>query len=544
MPDDRPPLSGAEKTLLHQWIDAGAPWPLETIDPVIYAHDRQAGTNWVRRLTVEEYIATVKSTVGVDIEQEAREILPADIRADGFSNTAYNLNVDFKHVEAYTRLAELIVSRMDVTDFATRYAKSRKLTDESMRGLISKMGNWVLRGPIADHEVDTYRGISTTVASAGGDFADAVGFILETMLQSPRFLYRMENQRGDGGRWPVDEYELASRMSYIVWGAPPDRALLKSAEEGELFDANGLDAQLDRMLGDLRAIERSTQFLREWLHLDRMENLRPSPKRFPDWDPNLAADMREETIAFFREVVWKQNRPLADLLNAQLTYATPRLATHYGLQPAGAGLSLYDLSSVPGRGGLLTQGSVLTVGGDEASTVTRGLFVFHDLLRGVVKDPPPGIDTTPIPARPGLSQRAIAGARIANRSCGGCHSKFEPLSFGLEKFDGLGAYHDVDKHGNDLRDDGEILFPGTAKPLTYDSTAELMDLLANSERVSKTLTWKVTQFALGRPLVSTDARVMDGIHKKSQEGGGTYASLINAIVTSDLVQTTRTENNQ
>ena len=541
MPDDRPPLSAQEKKILQQWIDEGATWSLETIDPAIYTHDRQAGTNWVRRLTLEEYIATVESTVDVDIDQEAREILPPDLRADGFSNTAYNLIVDLKHVEAYARLAEIIVSRMDVIDFAAEYSQSRKLTDKSMRGLISKMGNWVLRGPVEDREVDSYRGISTTVASAGGNFKDAVGFILEAMLQSPRFLYRMENQRGDGGRWPVDEYELASRMSYIVWGAPPDRELLKAAEEGRLFDSAGVETQVERMLEDPRAIERSTQFLHDWLDLDRMDHLRPSPERFPNWDPNLASDMREETIAFFKEVVWEQKRPLSELLNAQVTYATPRLAAHYGLQLGGDGLARYDLSTVPSRGGLLTQGSVLTVGGDDASTVTRGLFVFHDLLRGVVKDPPPGIDTTPVPTRPGLSQRAIATERIANRSCGACHSKFEPLSFGLARFDGLGAYHAVDEHGNDLRDDGEILFPGAAKPVSYGSSGELMDLLAGSERVSKTLTWKVTQFALGRPLVSADARIVDSIHAKARAAGGTYASLISAIVTSDLVQTTRTE---
>ena len=541
MPDERPPLSHREKMLLQQWINEGATWSLDTIDPVLYTYDRQAGENWVRRLTVEEYIATVKSTVGVEIEQEAREILPADVRADGFSNTAYNLNVDFKHVAAYTRLAERIVSRMDVIEFAAQYTKSRKLTDNSMRDLISKMGIGVLRGPIEDHEVDSFRGISTTVASAGGNFEDAVGFILEAMLQSPRFLYRMENQRGDGGRWPVDEYELASRMSYIVWGAPPDRKLLKAAEEGKLFDSAGINKQLARMLQDPRAIERSTRFLHDWLDLDRMDNLRPSSERFPNWDPNLATDMRDETIAFFKEVVWEQKRPLSELLNAQLTYATGRLADHYGLQATGEDMARYDLTSVYGRGGLLTQGSVLTLGGDDASTVTRGLFVFHDLLRGTVKDPPPGTDTTPVPTQPGLSQRAIAGERIADRSCGACHSKFEPLAFGLERFDGLGGYHEVDEHGNKLRDDGEILFPGAADAIPYASSDELMNLLANSERVSKSITWKVTQFALGRPLVSADARIMDRIHETAQAAGGTYASLISAIITSDLVQTLRTE---
>ena len=364
------------------------------------------------------------------------------------------------------------------------------------------------------------------------------------MLQSPRFIYRIENQRGDGAAWPVGDYELASRLSYIIWGGPPDEELLRAAEAGEFYDQSGIESQVLRMLQDPRAVDRSIQFISEFLNLDRLENLRPNPQRFPEWDPELADDMREETLAFFRDVVWEQNRPLSDLLNAQSTFVTPRLAEHYGLEFAGAGSERYDLSQVPGRGGLLTQGSVLTVGGDDASMVSRGLFILHDFLRGTVNDPPPCLDTTPVPTEPGLTQRGIAEARIANTSCGGCHAKFEPLAFGLEKFDGLGARHDQDEHGNELRDDGEILIPGAAEAAPYRSSAELMDLLAGSDRVRKTLTWKLTQFALGRPLVATDAPIVEQIHHNAQQEGGTYASLITAIVLSDLVQTTTTETDE
>lgn len=165
----------------------------------------------------------------------------------------------------------------------------------------------------------------------------------------------------------------------------------------------------------------------------------------------------------------------------------------------------------------------------------------HELLRGVVKDPPPCVDTTPIPTKPGLTQRSIAMERIANNSCGGCHSKFEPLAFGLEKFDGLGAYHDEDEHGNRLRDDGEILVPGSAKSVKYDSAAELMNLLANSDRVSQSFTWKITQFALGRPLVAEDAAIVDRIHTTARQNGSTWKAVMTAIVESDLVRNKRTE---
>jgi hypothetical protein len=540
MPKNRPPLSDSEKQLLKDWILVGADWTLDEIDPAVYVHDGRAGKAWIQRLTIDEYIETVRSAIGVNIEKEAREQLPPDLRADGFNNTAYNLGVDLKHVDAYSKLAGLIVSRMDVDKFTQRFSRSRRLIDDDNRDLISKMGRWVLRGPLDEAEIVSYRGIATTVASSGGSFTEAMSYILEAMLQSPRFVYRIESQRGDGTVWPVSQHELASRLSYIIWGGPPDEALLKAADEGRL-DAKVTAAQADRMLKDPRAKRRSQQFLSQWLNLGRLSNMKPDTKHFPNWDPSLAGDMRTETLAFFDEIVWTQNRPMSDLLNAQVTFATPQLARHYGLKPADDGLTRYDLKETPGRGGLLTHGSVLTVGGDEASMVTRGLFVMQDLLRGVVKDPPPCVDTTPVPTKAGLTQRAIAEARIADKNCGGCHAKFEPLAFGLEKFDGLGAFHDKDRHGNTLREDGQILIPGEARAVKYKSSSELMDLLAGSDRIRQTLTWKVAQFAMGRPLVAADAPVLAKIHEAAWKAGGTYPNLVRAIVTSDLVQMSQTE---
>ena len=516
MPRDREPLNADEKKLLREWIDSGAVWSLDFVDPAVYTHGGGGSQQFVRRLTVDEYVETVRVAVGVDIGKEARELLPRDLRADGFSNTAYNLNVDLPHVEAYSKLASIIVQRMDVSKFADGFGKRRNFTDPVMRPLIGRMGKWLLRGPLTDNEVTSLRGITTTVAASGGKVDEAIGYVVEAMLQSPRFIYRIENQP-ESGRTYADSYELASRLSYTLWGGPPDRELLAAAESGDL-DADGCRQHAERMLKDPRAVRHSKRFVTEWLNLGRLQNLRPNKGRFPDWSPELATDMRSETLAFWEEVVWKQRKPLSSLMNAQVTFATPRLAEHYGLPRAGDDkdtLARYDLDTVPERGGLLTQGSVLTIGGDEGSTVTRGLFVMHELLRGVVKDPPPGVDTTPIPSKPGVTKRAIAMTRINDKSCGGCHSKFEPLSFGLENYDGLGSFRRMDEHGNKLQADGEILFPGEAKPISYRSSAELMKLLAESERVRESLTWKLTQFAVGRPLGAADARMVAQIHAEA-----------------------------
>ncbi|MCC9640782.1 DUF1592 domain-containing protein [Rhodopirellula sp. JC740] len=541
MPPQGQPLSDEEVTLLKEWIDSGARWSVDFIDPIVFVTGA-ASQPFVQRLTIDEYIETVRSAVGVEIADEAEEWLPPDLRADGFSNTAYNLNVDLKHVESYARLAQTIVERMDVAKFAKRFSNSRSLnTDATARKFVAALGEHLLRGPLDEREVSNYSGILTAVASAGGSYEQGVGLMIEAMLQSPRFVYRIERQQNAGA---VDHYELASRMSYIVWGGPPDATLMQAAADGRLSNRTEIREQVQRMLDDPRAVDRSARFVSDWLHLDRLENMQPNIKRYPHWSPELGRDMRRETLAFFEDVVWKQRRPLSDLFNAPFTYVTPRLAAHYALPfersqsgstPASDALQRIDLSEVESRGGLLTHGSVLTIGGDDASMVTRGLFVLRDILRGVIGAPPPGVDTTPVPTQPGMTHRDIAQDRIDNVACGGCHRKFEPLAFGLEQFDGLGAFHTQDEFDNTLRSDGQLVIPGEPQPIAYQTSAELMDHLAASERVRETLTWKLTQFALGRPLGPADAAIVQSIHSEGQRDGGTYQSLLTAIVTSDLV---------
>ena len=157
-----------DKKMIRDWINGGASWPVKTIDPANYTFHGGASGQGIRRLTVDEYIATVEATFGVKIGKEAKEILPPDLRADGFSNTSYNLTVDFQHVDAYARLAGEIVRRIDIPAFARRFSSKRNVNDKDMRALLASMGEWVLRGELQSREIDIYRGITTNVVSAGG----------------------------------------------------------------------------------------------------------------------------------------------------------------------------------------------------------------------------------------------------------------------------------------------------------------------------------------------------------------------------------------
>lgn len=764
MPENRPPLSASEKQKLRHWIDAGAVWPGEEIDPLAHLRAGGESSSLPRRLTREEYIATVRAATGVELEKEAIRQLPADQRAEGFTNTAYHLTVDLRHVQAYAALGRIIAERMNPAPFL---AKGNSTDDDALGAIIDRAAERLLRGPLSNMEREAYLELAREEAAAssrGDAAASSARLVVQAMLQSPRFLYRIESQRGDGEPKPVTPYELAARLSYLVWGSPPDEELRRAATEGKLDSEEEIARQVDRLLADPRAIDRSLTFARDWLDLDRLDSLRPGAKRFPDWTPELSADLKAETLAYFREVVWEEKLPLARLYNAPFTFVSPRLTRHYdfpapqksegprplvsydftkndkgrvmnrgslgesfhlgldkkntvewkadgeyrfkdaaSLQAAkpaeaiakaikksgeftvsawitpantkqkgparivsisrgssernltlgqegdryevrvrakgtgkngttgwrtGGGtvkterthvmvvfeksgqacvflngkeaaskklpgdlrdwrddfqlvlgnetsgdrpwlgtfheVAIYDralppdqplpeaapawrkidLTGVPGRGGLLTQGSLLSIGGDDASMVTRGLYVLEEVLGGGVTSAPPGTDTTPIPPKPGQSRRGVSETRMSKGECGGCHAKFEPLAFGLEKFDALGSWNDQDEHGNAQREDGQVLFPGAAEPVNYETVGELMDLLAGNDRVARTLTRKVAQFAAGRPLGNADAAVLDTIHRRATADGGTWPALIKAIALSDLTRRTPTEDPQ
>lgn len=499
------------------------------------------GPNLVRRLTVPEYVASVRATLGVDVELEAVQALPADLRADGFSNTSASLIVTLEHVQAYEELAALAVSRVeDLPGLVQRYASCTELEDECERSFIEGVGRRLYRGPPTDDETLALQGIFAFARAEGDPFEVAAGFVLEAMLQSPRFLYRVEDELGDGSPREVGPHELAARLSYLVWNAPPDEALIAAAEAGELSSDEQIEAQVERMLDDPRARAASVRFVTDWLDLTRLDTLPRSGELYPDWTPALGRAMHEETARTFEHLLWEEGRPLLDVFNAQVTVASPELAEHYGLGEPIEG-DVYDLSAIPERGGLLTQGAVLTVGGDESSMVGRGLHMLTTFLCGGLDDPPSGVDTTPPEVEPGQSQRLYSEERVDNPSCGGCHSQMEPLAWGLERFDAVGRYQLEDRFGNPLGEDGSIRFPGDDATTPYTTTAELMDRLRASERVRDCVTLTAAQYAVGRPILGTDGCTMTEVRDRFAASDGTYRALLLAIASSRGFRSIRTE---
>lgn len=492
-----------------------------------------ADTPFVRRLTLPEYVATVKAVLDVDIAAEAEDQLPADLRADGFTNTAGSLIVTLDHVEIYDELAALSVERIaNLSALVAQHTSCTDMTDACQGELVDSLGARLYRGPIATEERALLLDVFDDAAAEGEGFEEAAALVLRAMLQSPRFLYRMEREAGEGTR-ELDGYELANRLSYLLWGAPPDDALYAAAASDELNADEAIAAQVVRMLEDDRARDTARRYLVDWLHLDRLDNLQRDPATFPEWNEELGRDMKEETIRFFEHLVWEQRAPLSALFDAQITFVSPALATHYGLSSPG-GDGAIDLTDVPERGGLLTQGAMATVGGNTASMVSRGLYLLENLLCSRVGSPPAGVDTTPPEIEPGNSQRVYSEDRVDNPSCGGCHVQFEPLAWGLERYDPTGVYRLQDDYGNDLLQDGQVLFPGDPEPNDYTSTAELNALLASSDAVKACMAEKSSQYAMGRPLAKAEDCSLSVIDERFLSSGGTYQDLMIAVALSPM----------
>ena len=492
------------------------------------------GPSVPRRLTTVELVRTLRDGLGVDLSEAVAELVPGDLRAEGFSNTGPAQVTSLEHIEAYEQLANRAHASMpNFSDFVSGLTTCTDTNGACESEFVEALGRRLFRGPVGADEVDTYSRLFRTAEEEGDGFEEGAELVLKAMLQAPRFLYRLESSGADTAQEPVDPYEMAARISYLVWLSAPDPLLVDAAESGRLETKTGIETEVRRMLEHPSAREASLAYLSDWLDLGRMDRLNPNPEQFPNWTAGLAARMKSETLRFFEMLLWEEERPLTDLLNAQTTWVEQELAAFYGFSEPREGTHAYDLSSIPERGGILTQASVLTVGGSRASLVEKGLFILETLLCDHVDSPPVDVVMTMGEVMPGATQRTYSEQRSQNPACAGCHQQMDPLAYGLERFDGVGTYAERDAFGNELRSDGALVVPGVAEPQPFATIAEMMDLLAGNERVSDCFVLKSTQFALGRPLQPVDGCTLAQIRETFRASEGTYQDLMVAIATSD-----------
>ncbi len=490
----------------------------------------------VRRLTRFEYANTVQDVLAVDLREDVEALLPEDIRVDGFSNNVGAQVVTFGHIEAYHELALVAVTRIDdLTALSTEVAGCADLSASCQEAVVRDFGLKLWRRPLSDTEIDSFDRHFAAVQEEGEGFDAALGLVLRTMMASPQFLYRLEDEVTSDDGAPtrsLGSYEVASRLSYLIWGSAPDDALYQAAASDALLETANIEAQVERMLKTPRAREVSLQYIRDWLALDGLSDLNRDPELYPGFTLALAADMREETQRLFEHIIWEEQGSVVDILDADYTFASPELAAFYGIDSPEADWAMYDLTDLPNRQGIMTHAGVLALNGhgNRPSVVERGLFVLRSVLCSDVIAPPANVDTTMSDVDPDAPERVKSEARLANATCASCHAQFDPMGWGFERYDGVGAYKETDEFGNALADDGWFISRTSDGELPYQSLGELVDLVAADETAQLCVGVKrPLQFAVGRPLRGSDSCAIDDVAAAAADSGGSYQALITAI---------------
>ena len=378
----------------------------------------------------------------------------------------------------------------------------------------------------------------------GGDFESGIRLALQGILANPRFLFRLEQAPATiraGQSYRINDIDLASRLSFFLWGTVPDQELVGLAMQGRLKQPAVLDAQVRRMLADSRSEALATRFASQWLRLQDVDKVRPDPLLFPHWDHTLTTSLIRETELFFNSLV-RDDRSVLDLLTADYTFVNERLARHYGI-PNVIG-NQFRRVQIPDehRRGILGQGSVLllTSVADRTSPVLRGKWVMEVLLGTPPPPPPPNV--------PALEEtKATAGAKVlsvrermeehrANPACNSCHKVIDPLGLALENYDATGAWR--------IKDNGVVVDP---RGELYDGTkmagpADLRAaLLKHSDAILLSFTESLLTYALGRQVEAADMPTVRAIVRESGRAGNRMSSFISGVVNSAAFQMSRVE---
>jgi hypothetical protein len=441
-----------------------------------------------------------------------------------------------------------------------------KYTPACVRQIVTNLVTRAYRRPGSPEEIDRLVGIVEQVRKRD-TVEDGVRLVIEYVLVSPNFLFRIERDPGeapsgtapkaDAGAkagvvasvmavkpvgtagttaattstkiYPVNDYELASRLSYFLWSSMPDDELFKVAAEKQLHDPAVLSVQVQRMLQDPRSNALVDSFAQQWLNLYLMDRTKPDSQKFLQVDDELLAAMRKETLLFVGAVI-HENRSILDFIDGKFTYVNGPLARYYGIKGVkGEQFQRVELTSGE-RSGIVTQASILKISSyaTRTSPVLRGKWVLDTLLGQAPPPPPSGIP--PLEEKDlgtAASMRERLEQHRANPTCAVCHNTMDPIGFSLEHFDAAGAWRDKD--GN-FPVDATGTLPDGRK---IDGANGLKQILrADAPVFARNFTEKLMTYALGRGLERTDKPVVDDITKKASSDDYRFASILTGIVNS------------
>lgn len=422
------------------------------------------------------------------------------------------------------------------TQFMKRYmgGLDGKPPRDQVRQVLTHFMSRAWRRPVLADEIERVASVADATIAGGADINAGIRQAVIGVLASPKFIFRMEpdTEPENPEAHPVSEFQLATRLSYFLWSTMPDEELFKLAGERKLTAS--LDSQVRRMLKDPRATALVENFGIQWLQLRRLATHQADESVFKRWRPSLRNSMLEETRLFLNEIV-REDRSILDMLDGDFTYIDRRLSEVYGIYPPGGfqgdAFRRVSLAGTP-RGGLLTQGSILTVSSNPTRTspVKRGKWVLEQILG----DPPPPAPPN-VPSIDDGNRKELSGTfrqkmmqHRADPKCGNCHAKMDTIGFAMENFDGIGRWRDKDEQNRPLEIGDKV--PG----LELHSLAELKTMLKNQRtQFGRCVAEKMLIYATGRGLEYYDDRTIDTIVATLEKENWRFSALITAIAKSD-----------
>jgi Protein of unknown function (DUF1592)/Protein of unknown function (DUF1588)/Protein of unknown function (DUF1587)/Protein of unknown function (DUF1595)/Protein of unknown function (DUF1585) len=558
-----------DETALVEWVRYLAGVPDEAVNAARerLAAAAKAGASpdeRLRRLTHSQYNNTVRDLLG-DFSRPADRFPPEDF-VNGFKNQLRTQGMPPLLAEAYSAAAEKLALNAfragDVHGLVPckpASASDVRCRDQFVRGF----GLRAFRRPLTDVEATRYAALFSEQATPGGkagQFLDGARAVVEAMLQSPKFLFHVEagpGHRSDAvsaspaearpirERAPAGDYEVASRLAYFLWDTMPDRRLLDAAANGELRSADGIERIARSMLDHPFARQAVDEFFGEWLRFDRALGSIKDRRRFPEFTPELAAMMVQETRMLLGHLVW-DNANFMEAFTADYGFLNADLASLYAM-PAPAGeFVLMKFPAQSHRAGLLGQASFLSsnAGPVETSPTARGIFVREQLLCQHVPNPPPGVNTQvpePTPDRP-LARRQRMQSHVENPTCASCHRLMDPIGFGLENYDALGRWRDSE--AIEFESSGRSKAPARRVDLPIDGTGEIAGLansafsvptqigrlLSESRGCQECVVKQVFRYAFGRPETAADRETIRRAFTAFRDSGFRFKELLIALV--------------
>jgi len=401
--------------------------------------------------------------------------------------------------------------------------------------IFSSLARKAYRRPVDDSEVDVLMNFYLEGRESIGSFDGGIQMALRRMLMSPNFLFRIERGHHEvaaGDSFAIDDLELASRLSFFLWSSIPDEELIEVATSSRLSNPQVLEQQVNRMLADEKSNSIVENFAGQWLQLRNLDGATPDEIAFPNFDENLRRAFVTETSMFF-ESIMREDKNVLELMTADYTYVNERLARHYDIPSVyGDHFRLVELDD-PARGGLLGQGSILTVTSfaHRTSPVLRGKFVLDNILGTRVSDPPdnvPALDENEAANIDQESLRTRLERHRADPACSSCHNIMDPIGLAMEKFDAVGRWRDLDAGGQPIDSTGEL-----ANGTPIDGPAELKQaLIAQPELFINTFASRLLTYAIGRGLEYYDMPTVRAIVDNAADDDYRFSAIVHGIVNS------------